>query len=144
MPNAKPPTFSVVPLSDESQITAPRVGRPRKLKMPPLPQAILDGMTELEHKHFDYFLESFRDQYPDLTAADQIMLVQAALEYINTLRVQATQLSTGQVITMSRQHPGVQMRAYMDQLSITRKSRKPTERSAEDDTRDWLTALSQA
>ena len=35
----------------------------------------------------------------------------------------ANELTTGETITMARQHPGVQMRAYMDMLSVTRKVR---------------------
>jgi hypothetical protein len=89
--------------------------------MPDLPQGILDGMTPLEIQHFEHFIRAFREDYPDLTQAQLISLTQAAIEYVNLLRVQAQQLETGQVISMARQHPGVQLRAWLDSLGATRK-----------------------
>lgn len=141
-PYETPKTLRVTPLQTAYR---PPAGRPTKLKMPPLPQAIMDGMTDLEKQHFDYFVRSFRQEYPSLSAADLLCLQQAALEYINLLRVQAQQLSTGQVISMARQHPGVQLRQWLDMLSVTRKQRRaPSDGSeVEKDLRDSLMRLSQ-
>lgn len=58
--------------------------------------------------------------------SDLIALHMAALEYVNLLRVQAGQLKSGQVITAARQHPGVQLCAWLDSLSATRAKRKET------------------
>jgi hypothetical protein len=143
-PQEGPKVFSVVPLTAE---VAPRgAGRPKKLKMPPLPAGIWDGMAELEQQHYDYFVGAFRAEYPTLSAADLLCLQQAAIEYINLLRVQAQQLSTGQVISMARQHPGVQLRQWLDMLSVTRKQRRnpDTEGSrVEADLKETLMRLSQ-
>jgi aryl carrier-like protein len=141
-PGGQPPSFKVEPLLFPAQLAEKRNGRPRKRKMPPLPQEILDGMSELEQEHYTYFIESYQAQYPDLTDADQIALVQAGLEYINTLRVQAKQLKTGEVISMARQHPGVQLRAWLDLLSVTRKQRKPNDKQEEAELKNWFTGLS--
>lgn len=132
--------MKVIKLQQPSDLDAPRPGRPRKLKMPPLPQEILDGMTSLEQEHFAFFLESHRQQYPDLTPTDLISLTAAAMEYVAYLRLQASQLSTGELVTMSRQHPGVQMRAWLDSLSVTRKQRGPAKK--EDEGADLLRSLS--
>lgn len=120
-PNGVPQTLVVQKLTEAAPA---KVGRKRKLKMPPLPQAILDGMTPLEREHFEFLIAAYNDEYGDsLTPADQISLQQAAIEYINLLRVQADQLSTGKIISMARQHPGVQLRQWLDSLSVTRKQR---------------------
>lgn len=119
-----------------------RPGRPRKLVMPPLPRELLDSMTELERDHYHYFVRAFREEYPDLTATDLIMLHQAALEYINLLRVQANQLQTGIVLTMSRQHPGVQLRQWLDGLSVTRKQRPRDDSKQREEVEQLLRSLS--
>jgi hypothetical protein len=116
----KPQLYEVPRLEEAAEA---RTGRKRKAKMPPLPQALLDGMSELEQEHFFFFLEAYKEDYPGMKPTDIICLHQAALEYINTLRVQAKQLATGEVISMARQHPGVQMRAWLDMMDVTRKAR---------------------
>ena len=113
----------VLPLQRESQLEA-RPGRPRKLKMPPMPQEVLDGMTTLERDHYDFFIHAITQDYSINKPSDFIALHMAALEYVNLLRVQAKQLTDGEVITAARQHPGVQLRAWLDSLSTTRKARK--------------------
>jgi hypothetical protein len=40
-----------------------------------------------------------------------------------TTNTSQNELSTGELITMARQHSGVQMRALLDMLSVTRKAR---------------------
>lgn len=140
-PQEAPRTLRVAPLQHAYQ---PPTGRPTKLKMPPLPQEIMDGMSTLERQHFDYFIRSFRQEYPSLSAADLLCLQQAAIEYINLLRVQARQLKSGEVISMARQHPGVQLRQWLDMLSVTRKSRPNRDegKEVEKDLRDSLLKLS--
>lgn len=114
--------LSVVPLERPQQLR--RVpGRPRKLVMPPLPAEMLEGMTALEQEHFHFFLDAYQRDYPAMSPSDCISLHQAALEYINLLRVQATQLKKHEVISMARQHPGVQLRQWLDQMACTRKAR---------------------
>jgi hypothetical protein len=129
-PASKPETLKVIPLSRPSA-EEPRTGRPRKLKMPDLPQEIYDGMSDIEREHFDFFLNAIRQEYPDLTHTDNIFLVMAGLDYINSLRLQVQQLKSGDLVTMSRQHPGVQLRAWLDMLSVTRKARQGTRTDTE-------------
>lgn len=121
---ARPETVGVIKLERPAQLE-PSVGRPRTLKAPALPQDILDGMTELEREHFKFFIEAYKRDYQIKKPSDLIALQQAALEYINLLRVQAQQLKSGQVITAARQHPGVQMRAWLSEMGATRSKRKP-------------------
>lgn len=80
-------------------------------------------MTDVEQSLFDYFIEAYKQQYPDMVPTDHLLLHLAGLEYIKYLRVVAEELETGKVISMARQHPGVNMRALLDQLSVTRKAR---------------------
>lgn len=80
-------------------------------------------MNELEQQWYDYFISSHRLEYPDLTDTDNILLMLAGLEFVKYLRVAQDEMKTGTVISMARQHPGVQMRALLDQLSVTRKAR---------------------
>lgn len=149
-PNGVPQTFTVKKLETPAQLEAPHRGRrKRKLPMPPLPQAMLDAMTPLEQQHFKFFLDAHHEEYGDsLTQADEISLQQAAIEYINLLRVQADQLESGKIISMARQHPGVQLRQWLDSLSVTRKQRQATSPKSEDkataDMQQALLSLSKA
>lgn len=122
MPTAKPTSIVVLPVQRPTEST-PKRGRPRKLKYPPIPQEVLDGLTPLEREHFDFFIESIREDYHISLPSDQIALYMAALEYVNLLRVQAHQLKSGEVITAARQHPGVQLRAWLDSMAATRAKR---------------------
>lgn len=97
-----------------------KVGRPPKLQMPDLPSM---PMEPHEQEMFDYWMAAFKEEHPDLTPTDHLLLHLAGLEYIKYLRVIAEELETGKVISMARQHPGVNMRALLDQLSVTRKAR---------------------
>lgn len=118
-------------------------GRPKKLKMPPIPQEIYDGLSELEREHFDYCVQTIMDENPDLLASDMMYVYLAAMEYINTLRLQVEQLRTGTLVTMSRQHPAMQFRAWIDLLSVSRKQR-PTAKTQDDAERDeWRKRLSE-
>jgi hypothetical protein len=140
------PQLYVVPKLDQAAPTRP--ARARRPKMPALPQALLDGMSELEKEHFYFFLDAYQQDYPSMKPTDIICLHQAALEYINTLRVQAKQLASGEVISMARQHPGVQMRAWLDMMDVTRKARTKGKTSDESDeakqVKEALKALSGA
>lgn len=135
----KAPGAQPAPMYIVSKLDQPAADRPRatghhksKPKMPPLPQGLLDGMTTLEVEHFWYFIESYQSDYPQMKPTDIICLYQAALEYINTLRVQAKQLASGEVISMARQHPGVQMRAWLDMMDVTRKARTRGKKADDD------------
>lgn len=89
-------------------------------------------MTDTEQALFDYFMFAYKDQYPDMVPTDYLLLHLAGLEYIKYLRVVAEELETGKVISMARQHPGVNMRALLDQLSVTRKARTARGKTEED------------
>ena len=112
-------SLRVHPLT-ETEPSKRSVGRPSKLTMPDLPRM---PMTDVEQSLFDYFIEAYKQQYPDMVPTDHLLLHLAGLEYIKYLRVVAEELETGKVISMARQHPGVNMRALLDQLSVTRKAR---------------------
>jgi hypothetical protein len=134
-------SIRVIKLERASDTSAPKRGRPKKLTFPALPQEIYDGMTELEREHFEFFINAHLEQYPDLLPTDYIALYSAGMEYIAYLRMQASQLATGQLVSMARQHPGVQLRAWMDSLSVTRKQRGPASKK-DDEAAEFLKALS--
>lgn len=111
--------MNVVRLEKRSQLES-KMGRKPKLKYPPLPAEILEAMTDLEREHFEYFIEAIK-QDNKLRPSDYIGLYAAGLEYVAYLRLQASQIASGQLVTMSRQHPGVQLRAWLDTMSFSRR-----------------------
>ena len=133
----------VKPITSVEQVKNKTAGRPARLEMPPLPKM---QMTEVEQDLFNYFLESYKQEYPDLIPTDYIHLHLAAVLYIETLRVMAWELEEGRVISQARQHPLVQMRATLDQLSVTRRARvahtKQDESDEEKELKDFFLSLS--
>lgn len=115
---ALPEVLRVTPIT--AARSAPRRGRKPKLEVPPFPDF---PMAEDEKKLYEFFIESHRLEYAPLSYTDEIHLQLAAVAYINSLRVAQEELRSGQVISMARQHPLVQMRAELDLLSFTRKAR---------------------
>lgn len=99
-------------------------------------------MTVLEQEHFHYIINSFKQECPDLSDTDLISLNMLGLSYINSLRLEVKQLADGELITMSRQDPRIQMRQWMELLSIRRKDRKPKDEKPKDDYKDFLISLS--
>lgn len=137
MPNIT--TFSARSLSaDQPQEQKP--GRKKKPAMPTLPTL---EMTEFEREWFTYFRDVYQAEYPDLTDADKLLLFLAAIEFIKYLRVAGAELATGEVISQARQHPGTQMRALLDQLSVTRKARQRQPKEEDDPNADLLLRLAQ-
>jgi hypothetical protein len=114
------PNVEAPPLKDLEQPRKVKTGgRPKKLARMPK----MDGLTEAEQYLFDGFIQNLLDEYPDMSASDYRIVFLAAIEYIEYLRVAAEGLRSHRVLAMSRQHPGVNMRALLDQLSATRKQR---------------------
>ncbi len=137
MPEKRDPTLDARPLDDVIPIKR-GVGRPKKLAPPPRP---VMQLAPLEQDMLDYFIQEYTSLYPDLTPADHLLLFLAGLEYIKYLRIIQEELETGKVISMARQHPGTNMRALLDMLSVTRKTRKT--KPDEDPTENFLLSLSQ-
>jgi hypothetical protein len=129
MPATRKPlseTTKVIKLIDKAAGVR-TTGRPKKLTLPGEFQQMLDAMSELEQEHYHFYIAAHEKLYPDLTEVDRLILRLAACDYIKALRMNAEELESGQLLTMSRQHPGVQMRAWMDMLSVTRKQRGKAE-----------------
>lgn len=133
--------LSVTPLAEPSQLEPIRRGRKPRLEMPPMPKAVFDGMTPLEQEHYRFFVESITQDYAIRKPSDLVALHMAALEYINLLRVQASQLASGEIMTAARQHPGVQLRAWLDSMSTTRRARKETVNPEEEEMERWKQGL---
>lgn len=117
---ARSPSVDAKPIT---QLELPRTvatgGRPKKLK----PMPVMEGLSDTERVLFDNFINEYLTEYPDITDTDYRMLFLVAVEYIKYLRIVSEELKTGKVLSMARQHPGTNMRALQDQLSITRKAR---------------------
>lgn len=129
----------ITTLEDEAR-SVKTGGRPKKLAaMPTMP-----GLTDAEDVLFNDFIQEYLDLFPDLLATDYRILFLAATAYIKFLRVTANELASGTVLAMSRQHPGVEMRALLDQLSVTRRARSRTkaEEPESAEVRDFLLSLS--
>jgi hypothetical protein len=142
-PDALPEVLNVTPITSTVQLEGPKkAGRKPKPKLPAVPSL---QMSDLEQQWFEFFIQSHRNEYPDMTDTDQIHLILAAISFINSLRVHQQELQSGQVISMARQHPANQMRAELDLLSFTRKARtagKQSEDPALKDIKDKLLGLS--
>lgn len=141
--------INVTPLSTASIPRPPRVGRPSKLVMPPLPQEILDGMKPIEIAHFEFFRDGYLEAYVNKygkqpTPTAQICIVQASLDYINLLRLQAEQMKSGNLVSQARQHPGVQVRAWLQSIGLQEKDYEEGKKTdGKDDTRAMLLGLSE-
>jgi hypothetical protein len=145
--------YEIPTARDRSQITAKpltetmpakpaKKGRPFNLVMPDLPKM---EMSTVEQGLFDYFMAAYNTEYPDLTPTDHLILHLAGLTYIKYLRVIAEELATGKVISMARQHPGIELRGLLDQLSVTRKARtrnKPATSEEEAELREFFMSMS--
>lgn len=114
------PSVDAKPITQlEPQRQVATGGRPKKLR----PMPMLDGLSDAEKILFNDFIEENLAEYPDISATDYRMLFLIGAEYIKYVRVVEEELRSGKVLSMARQHPGTNMRALQDQLSITRKAR---------------------
>lgn len=98
-------------------------GRPKKKEPPPIPQELYDSMTPLEREYFDAQVEGYLHDYPEMSVTDRMNLLQAAIEYVQLLRMQISLLKDGELLTQGRQHPGTSYRAWLDMMDCTRKAR---------------------
>jgi hypothetical protein len=116
-PNARPEILNL-PLVTSAR---PKRGRPRKTAadLPPMELRLSDA----ERARYELFVNYLVSEVPNLTPFDLLLLEACALEYIKYLRWLANEIDTGEVASMSRHHPGVQMRENLRMLSIWRKDR---------------------
>lgn len=108
--------------------------------MPALPKF---DISDYEQEWYDYFWTTYLQTYPDLTDSDKLLLMLAGIEFIKYLRVAGAELASGEVISQARQHPGTQMNALLDRLSVTRKARERRPREEDDPNADLLFRLAQ-
>lgn len=128
-PADKPELLVVTPLQRVEEPKRP--GRPRKpAENPPLPTLELNAA---ETALFDDFQATVLKEYPDITRLDKYILYLAAIEYIKYVRMGQDELKTGQLITMSRQHPGTQFARLIDMLSVSRKARQKAKPEPDED-----------
>lgn len=148
MPKPANPPLSVTVLSASSEQRQKRKpGRPSSLEMPPLPAEILDNMSENEREHFDYFRSAYEAaairKYGRLTPTAEINILQAALDYIHLLRLQAEQIKSGTLVSQARQHPGVQLRSWLAACGLCDKDlEEKKEEKKEDGMKEFLMSLS--
>lgn len=140
MPYKKPqsPMLAVVPVTGSP--SEKKNGRPRKL-VPPAPPNF--SMTDYEQQVYDYVINSYLVEYPDLTPTDHLYLPLIAAEYIKYLRVVQKEFTDGEVLSQARQHPYTQLKGLLDALSITRKQRakQPAEDPNKNLLEEWGKAL---
>ena len=116
-----------------------RTGPGRRPKPhPAMPDLELD---DAERALFDGFMLDFLEAFPDLSDPDYRMLWMAGTRYIAGLRLIKYEMKTGRTISMARQHPLVEMRALLDQLSVTRKARTSKGQQEDPDSADLKRAL---
>lgn len=110
------------------------MGRPKKLQAPAIPDFKLkDGEAEI----YAYFIQAMQEDYPNMRNSDLLMLPLVAAEYIKYLRLVGKELSSGELVTMSRQHPGSMLARFMSQvLATTRQQRVKNEKPQDEDEKD--------
>ncbi len=130
------PPMNVTPISQASEPKKRGPGRPASLDMPPVPQEILDGMTELEQQHFTHFRQAYTDAYKNrygrVTPTAEIGIVQAALDYVHLWRMQAEQITTNKLVSQARQHPGTSLRAWLQSAGLQEKDMAEPVKAADD------------
>ena len=99
-------------------------GRPKKTVLPAIPGEVYEQLSDIEKEHFDFLVLALKKELPNISPLEQICVVLAAMEYINTLRLEVEQLKTGRLVTMSRQHPAMQLRAWIDAALKRHKNKK--------------------
>ncbi len=115
----------------------PKPGRPRKVKLPPLPEEIMDGMTEIEREHFEFFVQEVKAEHPDLMGTDLIYLNIAAMNYVNVLRSKESELRRRELLGITKTNPETQMLRWIDSLSISRKQRNPGKSAETQERENW-------
>lgn len=139
-PTDKPTTLEVPQLQLISKATTP--GRPRKRSQPPIPQELLDGMSELERDWYFYFIETLKKEYPDLTPFDLIQVYMLLAPcFIACMRLETQQMSKRELVVMSRQDPRSQFNVFMNSLSVRRRDRKNEAKEERNEVKEFLLGL---
>lgn len=117
------------------QPMTPRMGRPPKLPPAPMPDF---EMSPDEQYIFRYFIDAIKADYPKLAPSDLLLLPICAAEYVKYLRMLQREMKSGELVTMSRQHPGTMFARFMAQLlGTTRASRLKNKPEDPEDAFDW-------
>lgn len=96
-------------------------------------------LSEYERDLYDLYTRALEADYPGMKPSDRMLLPLVAGEFIKCMRLLGNELSSGELVTMSRQHPGTQFRSLLDQiLGATRKSRVKNGDDKKDDIIDAL------
>ena len=134
MPPRRTPTDKPEVLATERvsfKLVQNKPGRPKKLQPPPIPAF---KMSAEEAEQYDYFIQAVMEDYPGMKNSDLLMLPLVAAEYIKYLRLVGRELESGELVTMSRQHPGSMLARFMSQiLATTRQQRVKSEKPQEDE-----------
>jgi hypothetical protein len=135
-PSDKPESFSVEPL----KLVPKEKGKPGPKKAPEWNYLALD-FKEPEQERFAYFVWSIEKIIKNPTPFDKILIELAAIEYVKYLRIAQYEVQKNTSITMARQHPGTQMRALIDLLSISRKSRNANKQESDSEREEAMNFL---
>lgn len=129
--------FKVEPLHALPQ-EEPRRGRPPIQRLEPLE---LD-FNDFELGRYFYFIAAANKLLgKNKDMFDDMFIEMAAAEYIKYLRILQYEAKNHTSITMARQHPGVQMRALIDLLSISRKARQTSKQEKDPEKEEALKIL---
>jgi len=90
---------------------------------------------------FDGFMNDFLEAYPDLNSSDYRLLWLAGVKYLQFLRLLKVELESGHLLSISRQHPAIEMRSLLDQLSVTRRARSRTQKEEDPDAEELRSVL---
>jgi hypothetical protein len=127
----------VLSLAERAPQRQKRNGRRPNLVQPPIPKEVLDGMSELEREHFEFFIQAYEQayerKYGKLTPTAQINITQAGLDYIHLWRMQGEQMRSKTLVSMARQHPGVQIRAWLTACGLCEKDLEQPKQAKDSD-----------
>ncbi len=107
------------PLTGQATPPAAERGRKRKAEMP-VPTELIRGMNPFEEKAFWAFLETLRDNIPDLTPLEEMLLPLVGVKFIQTLRVSAREMNENEILSSMKQYPEVHLRAWLSMLGVGR------------------------
>jgi hypothetical protein len=126
----------------ELRIVSHRRGRPPKYTQPPIPQELLDGMSDLEKEWYFYFIKTIKEEYPDLSRFDLIQVhVLLAPCFVSCMRLETQQMSKKELVMMSRQDPRTQFNNLMNSLSVRRRDRKQEKHEEKSEVKDYIMGL---
>jgi hypothetical protein len=137
-PTDMPRTLKLLPLQAKPK-RGP--GRPKAVHPPTPPQ--FEWQNDYERDLYEWLVDRYPVDYPGLKDTDLVFLYIAAAETVKYMRLLGTEIQSGELVTMARQHPGQMLARILDSLlGTTRNKRLARGDDKTDDEMDLMKLLS--